>query len=193
MQHLYEDSTVALARAVEQLSAALTAERAALEAQLKLVEPQEEEELDASDPKKAQEAKIELLFSSLESATESVHSTPAPVRFPLWHCGRQSMPARSSGCVGECFWVRCVHVARTCNAICCVTLGTDSVHLDALQARIDFQADGQLEHRRLKLRNLVDSIDKRIDHLFARTEEDILGRVLSQSMQIAPRRAVQVQ
>lgn len=62
-----------------------------------------------------------------------------------------------------------------------------------MQKRIDFQADAQLRSRRLKLLNLVDSMDKRIDHLFARTEEDILGSVLTRSMRIAPRHTLLAQ
>lgn len=78
MQHLYEDSTVALARAVAQLSAALTAETAALEAHLKLVEPPDEEEEDGKQGANATQPAAQTMpaspFSSLESESQSEHS-----------------------------------------------------------------------------------------------------------------------
>ena len=83
MQQLYEENTTALAQAVEVLSASLSAENAALEAQLKLVEPQMAATDEAVGPSK--QGTAAPLFSSDSSASDS-ESEPDPVRYNCQCC-----------------------------------------------------------------------------------------------------------
>lgn len=53
-----------------------------------------------------------------------------------------------------------------------------------MQTHVDFTAQGR--EARPELLRLAENLQRRIEHLFEMTEKDILTRVHSQSLQIAP-------
>ena len=95
------------------------------------------------------------------------------------------------GCAAACrwHWVRATAGRSTGDSGCGISTGLASSQRDSgcVQVTVDWvDAYGPARAERVELRNLAQSIERRIEHLFTMTEADVLSKVHSQRMQIAP-------